>query len=251
MNEVKANRLDEIIASRSRREGPLLPILHDVQAEFGCIDDDTKRTIAKALNLSRAEVQGVVSFYHDFKAETGTPSGAEALPRRGLQGARRRGACCRRGSRSKRPRRDRDHLLPGPVQRRPQCDDRQAGACAPRPGQARRVDRGDGVMVAVRISDDALAIACGADAVAAAFEKAGHDRRARVELGHAVASSRWSRSTARALAPPRPRTSPAIVDGSLRRSAIGSIAEHPFDRRPAAPDLRARRQDASDQPRGL
>jgi formate dehydrogenase subunit gamma len=69
MNEVKANRLDEIIASHSRREGPLLPILHDVQAEFGCVDDDTKRTIAKALNLSRAEVQGVVSFYHDFKAE--------------------------------------------------------------------------------------------------------------------------------------------------------------------------------------
>jgi formate dehydrogenase subunit gamma len=69
MNEVKANRLDEIIASHSRREGPLLPILHDVQAEFGCIDDDTKRTNAKALNLSRAEVQGVVSFYHDFKDE--------------------------------------------------------------------------------------------------------------------------------------------------------------------------------------
>jgi formate dehydrogenase subunit gamma len=69
MNEVKANRLGEIIASHSRREGPLLPILHDIQAEFGCIDDDTKRTIAKALNLSRAEVQGVVSFYHDFKAE--------------------------------------------------------------------------------------------------------------------------------------------------------------------------------------
>lgn len=69
MNEVKANRLDEIIASHSRREGPLLPILHDVQAEFGCVDDDTKRAIAKALNLSRAEVQGVVSFYHDFKAE--------------------------------------------------------------------------------------------------------------------------------------------------------------------------------------
>lgn len=69
MNDVKAKRLDEIIASHSRREGPLLPILHDVQAEFGCVDDDAKRVIAKALNLSRAEVHGVVSFYHDFKAE--------------------------------------------------------------------------------------------------------------------------------------------------------------------------------------
>jgi len=69
MNDVKAKRLDEIIASHSGQEGPLLPILHDVQAEFGCVDEDTKRIIAKALNLTRAEVHGVVSFYHDFTAE--------------------------------------------------------------------------------------------------------------------------------------------------------------------------------------
>ncbi len=69
MNDVKASRLDEIIASHSRREGPLLPILHDVQDEFGCVDEDAKRHIAKALNLSRAEVHGVVSFYHDYTAE--------------------------------------------------------------------------------------------------------------------------------------------------------------------------------------
>ncbi len=69
MNDVKASRLDEIIASHSRREGPLLPILHDVQDEFGCVDEDAKRAIAKALNLSRAEVHGVVSFYHDYTAE--------------------------------------------------------------------------------------------------------------------------------------------------------------------------------------
>ncbi len=69
MTDVKADRLDELIASHSRREGPLLPILHDIQAEFGCVDEEAKRTIAKALNLSRAEVHGVVSFYHDFKAE--------------------------------------------------------------------------------------------------------------------------------------------------------------------------------------
>jgi formate dehydrogenase subunit gamma len=65
----KATRLDEIIASHARREGPMLPILHDVQAEFGYVSEDAKRAIAKALNLSRAEVHGVVSFYHDFKAE--------------------------------------------------------------------------------------------------------------------------------------------------------------------------------------
>lgn len=56
----------EIIAGHVRREGPLLPILHDVQAEFGCIDAAAEATIAQALNLSRAEVHGVVGFYHDF-----------------------------------------------------------------------------------------------------------------------------------------------------------------------------------------
>ncbi len=69
MADEKADRLDEIIASHSRREGPLLPILHDIQKEFGCVDDVAKRRIAGALNLTRAEVHGVVSFYHDFKAQ--------------------------------------------------------------------------------------------------------------------------------------------------------------------------------------
>ena len=63
-----ATRLAEIIAVHKDREGPLLPILHDVQATFGCIDADAERAIAQALNLSRAEVHGVVSFYHDFSS---------------------------------------------------------------------------------------------------------------------------------------------------------------------------------------
>tara|TARA_B110001454_G_scaffold207519_1_gene219008 strand:- start:462 stop:887 length:426 start_codon:yes stop_codon:yes gene_type:complete len=58
--------LTQIIAAHSEREGPLIPILHAVQAEFGCVDDAAERVIADALNLSRAEVHGVVSFYHDF-----------------------------------------------------------------------------------------------------------------------------------------------------------------------------------------
>ena len=64
----QATRLAEIIALHQGREGPLLPILHDVQAAFGCIDPEAERIIAHALNLSRAEVHGVVSFYHDFTA---------------------------------------------------------------------------------------------------------------------------------------------------------------------------------------
>ena len=50
------------------REGPLLPILHDVQTAFGCVGEESVRAIATDLNLTRAEVHGVVSFYHDFRA---------------------------------------------------------------------------------------------------------------------------------------------------------------------------------------
>lgn len=59
-------RLAEIIAMHTAREGPLLPILHDVQHAFGCVDRASEAAIAHALNLSRAEVHGVVSFYPDF-----------------------------------------------------------------------------------------------------------------------------------------------------------------------------------------
>jgi formate dehydrogenase subunit gamma len=59
-------RLDEIVAAHIGREGPLLPILHDVQAAWGCVDEAAVRHIAASLNLTRAEVHGVVSFYHDF-----------------------------------------------------------------------------------------------------------------------------------------------------------------------------------------
>ena len=58
--------LAEIVALHRKREGPLLPILHDAQSEFGHISVDAIREIAAALNLTRAEVHGVVSFYHDF-----------------------------------------------------------------------------------------------------------------------------------------------------------------------------------------
>ncbi|GAC1407152.1 MAG: formate dehydrogenase subunit gamma [Novosphingobium sp.] len=47
--------------------GNLLPMLHRVQAAFGHVSEDAIRAVAAALNLSRAEVHGVVSFYHDFR----------------------------------------------------------------------------------------------------------------------------------------------------------------------------------------
>ncbi|MDE2597453.1 MAG: NAD(P)H-dependent oxidoreductase subunit E [Sphingomonadales bacterium] len=61
-----AQRLADLIAEHSEREGPLLPLLHAIQHHFGCIDREAEAEVAKALNLSRAEVHGVVSFYHDF-----------------------------------------------------------------------------------------------------------------------------------------------------------------------------------------
>jgi formate dehydrogenase subunit gamma len=61
--------LETILATHDGREGALLPILHDIQVAFGHISEDAIRTIAAALNLTRAEVHGVVSFYHDFRSE--------------------------------------------------------------------------------------------------------------------------------------------------------------------------------------
>lgn len=69
MREVREDsEIAAIIARHSSREGPLLPILHDIQDSFGHVSEAAKRQIALALNLSRAEVHGVVSFYHDFKS---------------------------------------------------------------------------------------------------------------------------------------------------------------------------------------
>jgi formate dehydrogenase subunit gamma len=65
----RAARLQEILAEHKGRKGSLLPVLRAVQAEFDCIDRDSEAAVARALNLSKAEVHGVVSFYRDFRAE--------------------------------------------------------------------------------------------------------------------------------------------------------------------------------------
>jgi formate dehydrogenase subunit gamma len=62
-----ADALTDILDRHAGREGALLPILHDLQASAGFISEDAIREIAHVLNLTRAEVHGVVSFYHDFK----------------------------------------------------------------------------------------------------------------------------------------------------------------------------------------
>ena len=57
----------DIVSERKSLEGPLLPILHEIQAEFGYVPQEALPIIARELNLSRAEVHGVISFYHHFR----------------------------------------------------------------------------------------------------------------------------------------------------------------------------------------
>lgn len=60
-------QVGSIIARWQNRPGPLLEVLHEVQGVLGCIPADAIAPIAAGLNLSRAEVHGVVSFYHYFR----------------------------------------------------------------------------------------------------------------------------------------------------------------------------------------
>lgn len=60
-------RVRAIAAAHRAERGPLLPILHQVQREFGYVDPSLIPVLADALNLSTAEVHGVVTFYRDFR----------------------------------------------------------------------------------------------------------------------------------------------------------------------------------------
>ncbi|WP_273249612.1 formate dehydrogenase subunit gamma [Sediminimonas qiaohouensis] len=59
--------MQPLIERHLQQEGPLLPILHSLQEAFGHIPQAAASLIADALNITRAEVHGVVSFYHDFR----------------------------------------------------------------------------------------------------------------------------------------------------------------------------------------
>lgn len=62
-------RTVELVADHAGLEGPLMPILHSVVETFGHVPEEAVPVIARELNLSRAEVHGVVTFYHDFRRE--------------------------------------------------------------------------------------------------------------------------------------------------------------------------------------
>lgn len=71
-----ADRVRALVAAHRGDRGALLPILHRVQEEFGYVDPDLVPVLARELNLSRADVHGVVTFYSDFRAE---PAGRTVL----------------------------------------------------------------------------------------------------------------------------------------------------------------------------
>jgi len=72
----EAARGAEIIAEHGKVEGATLVILHALQEAFGYVPQDALPMIADALNLSRAEVYGVFTFYHDFRNK---PAGRHVL----------------------------------------------------------------------------------------------------------------------------------------------------------------------------
>ncbi|MBX3502341.1 MAG: formate dehydrogenase subunit gamma [Alphaproteobacteria bacterium] len=69
-------RARQIIETHRTDDGPTLVILQALQREFGFISEEAVVLVADALNLTRAEVHGIVSFYHDFRRE---PAGRHVL----------------------------------------------------------------------------------------------------------------------------------------------------------------------------
>lgn len=69
-------RVAEVIAAHEGQEGPLLPMLHDIQHALGFVPDAAVPQLAEALRTTAAEVHGVLTFYHDFKR---APQGRHVL----------------------------------------------------------------------------------------------------------------------------------------------------------------------------
>ncbi len=65
LNEI----VESVLAMHKGKVGALLPVLHSIQEILGYVPREAVPMIAGAMNLSRAEIQGVMSFYHDFRSE--------------------------------------------------------------------------------------------------------------------------------------------------------------------------------------
>ena len=69
MNDPIKSRLLELAANFKDELGGVMPLLHQVQKQFGYIPESCAETVAPLFRLSTAEVEGVISFYHQFKRE--------------------------------------------------------------------------------------------------------------------------------------------------------------------------------------
>jgi len=67
IDQASQAKVEQIISALKHKPGALLPILHGVQDSLGYIPDTAISAIASALNQSRAEIHGVISFYHQFR----------------------------------------------------------------------------------------------------------------------------------------------------------------------------------------
>jgi formate dehydrogenase subunit gamma len=65
--EWSAERAAAVVEEHRHVRGPLLPVLHALQEEFGYLHPDAVPLVARALNISRADVHGVITFYTDFR----------------------------------------------------------------------------------------------------------------------------------------------------------------------------------------
>ena len=217
-----------------------MPVLHEVVEELGHVAREDVEAIADVLNLSVAEVHGVVSFYHDFRTE---PPAAHTV-------ALCRGEACqsvgaealyaetraRAGSLGADVEVDEVFCLGncalGPVRdaRRP-----PARPAVDASGSTRSRRGGvDGTDCRVFVPGDAAAVSVGADEVAAAFEAAGAQRRpqrlARDALARAAGRGRDRRGPGRLRQRRPPTTSPAVLDGRGRPASAWSTSTRGWPR---------------------
>ena len=73
---IDVEEIARIVDAHSRLEGPLLPMLHALQDAFGFVPAEAHAPICDALNITRAELHGVITFYHDFRDK---PAGRHVL----------------------------------------------------------------------------------------------------------------------------------------------------------------------------
>ena len=166
----------EIIAEHDKLEGATLVILHAMQEAFGYVPEPAIPMIAAALNLSRAEVHGVFTFYHDFRhepagrhvlklcrAEACQAAGGDALAAR----AEARLGIAHRKHHGRLARDAGADLLPRPVRHRAVGDARWPRGRTARRSAPRCAGRGGAAMtMRIFVPRDAGAVAVGADEVA-------------------------------------------------------------------------------------